>query len=329
MVIMIADAPIVTVDIGGTKIAAALVTSDGQTHALVSLPTEAKQGGEAVIQRVQELIGKLIQTGKTSGAGMIPAAIGVGTAGQVALKRGVIFYATAALPGWVGMPVKDRLEQAFGLPVFVENDANVMALGESTFGAGRGCRHMIGLTVGTGVGGGIIINRRIYHGAHDIAGGIGHIQIDYRGQRQCPCGRYGCLEAYASTQGIVAEYLQAAAPEMVESLDLTPDQLGVKQIAVLAYAGDADAWDAILRGAEYLGVGITTLINLFDPDMVVVGGGIANLGSPYFERVRQVVSERVLPSLVETPILPAQLGERANLVGAACIAWQGLELSRL
>ena len=324
---MESDAPVVAIDIGGTKIAAALVTQDGRTHALMNLPTEAKQGGEAVMERVQSLVDELIQISIAPGACITPVAVGVGTTGQVALKRGVISFATSALPGWVGMPVKDRLEQACGLPVFVENDANVMALGESAFGAGRGCRHMIGLTVGTGVGGGIIIDGRIYHGAHGIAGGIGHIHIDYQGQRQCPCGRYGCLEAYASTQGIVAEYLRAAAPEGVENLGITPDQLGVKQIAALAYAGDADAWGAILRGAEYLGVGITTLINLFDPEMVVVGGGIANLGDPYFDRVRTVVKDSVLPSLAETPILPAQLGDQANLVGAACIAWQGLELS--
>ena len=324
---MVSDPPVVAIDIGGTKIAAALVTPDGRTHALINLPTEAKQGGEAVMERVQNLVDELIQISIAPGARITPAAVGVGTAGQVALKRGVISFATSALPGWVGMPVKDRLEQACGLPVFVENDANVMALGESAFGAGRGCRHIIGLTVGTGVGGGIIIDGRIYHGAHGIAGGIGHIHIDYRGQRQCPCGRYGCLEAFASTQGIVAEYLQVAAPEVVENLGITPDQLGVKQIAALAYAGDADAWGAILRGAEYLGVGITTLINLFDPEMVVVGGGIANLGDPYFDRVRTVVRDSVLPSLAETPILPAQLGDQANLIGAACIAWQGLELS--
>jgi len=322
---MVSDTPVVAIDIGGTKIAAALVTPDGRTHALVNLPTEAKQGGQAVIQRVQNLIDELIQIGKAPGECMIPVAVGVGTAGQVAPETGVISFATTALPGWTGMPVKDHLERACGLPVFVENDANVMALGESVFGAGRGCRHMIGLTVGTGVGGGIIIGGRIYHGAHGIAGGIGHIHIDYRGPRPCPCGRYGCLEAYASSQGIVAEYLQAAPSEVVENIGISPDQLGVKQIAALAYSGDADAWGAILRGAEYLGVGITTLINLFDPELVVVGGGIANLGDPYFDRVRQVVSDSVLPSLAETPILPAQLGEQATLVGAACIAWQGLE----
>jgi glucokinase len=320
---MASDAPVIAIDIGGTKIAAALVTPDGRTHALVSLRTEAKEGGEAVMERVQRLVGELIQTGNDLG---IPSAVvGVGTAGQVAFGNGVITFATSALPGWMGMPVKDRLEQAIGLPVFVENDANVMALGESVFGAGRGCRHMIGLTVGTGVGGGIIIDGRIYHGAHGIAGGIGHIHIDYRGERQCPCGRYGCMEAYASTEGIVREYLQAAAPEVIQTLGIAPDQLGVKQIADRAYAGDADAWEAILRGAEFLGVGITTLINLFDPEVVVVGGGIANLGDPYFDRVRKVVRESVLPSLADTPIIPAQLGDQANLVGAACIAWQGLE----
>ncbi len=323
---MVEKTTIAAIDIGGTKIAGALVTHEREVLNLQLFPTPANQGGQAVMQQVEQILKDLIRMGNALGEQYSPVAIGVGTAGQVTPGTGEIAFATDALPGWIGMPIKVRLEQACGLPVAVDNDANVMALGEAAFGAGRGCQHMLGITVGTGVGGGIIIDGKIYHGTHGFAGGIGHIHINYRGERLCPCGRYGCLEAYASTQGIVAEYLQARSSTSNPQPDFTAGNLGVKEIAALAQGGDTLAWQAILHGAEYLGVGIATLVNLFDPEMVVVGGGVANLGDPYFDRVRQKVGSLALPTLAKTLVVPAYLGEQANLVGAACLAWQSLDL---
>jgi glucokinase len=318
------DPSVVAIDIGGTKIAGGLVTAGGQIHALRRIPTEAHQGGEDVMRRVNLLVGELIAEGKRMNGALSPAAIGVGTAGWVEPKSGVITFATSALPGWKGMPVKERLQTAHSLPAFVENDAAVMALGEAVFGAGRGRLFVLGLTVGTGIGGGIIIDGQIYHGAHGYAGAMGHIIIDYRSTRQCPCGRYGCMEAYASTPGLVNEFIQAVGREYLIQHDLDPAGIGIKEIADLAKAGNANAWQVIQHGAEYLGTGIATLLNLFNPDIVVIGGGVANIGAPYFEKVRQVASTHALPTVAETLILPAQLGDKANLVGAACLADQGL-----
>ena len=315
---------IVTIDIGGTKIAGGLVTSDGQIHCLRHIHTEAQQGGEDVMRRVKLMVEELVAEGNRIGASLRPVAIGVGTAGEVEPNSGIISFATSALPGWKGMHVKERLQTTLGLPTFVDNDANVMALGETAFGAGRGQRYVLGLTVGTGVGGGIVIDGRIYHGAHGYAGAMGHIIIDYRSSRQCPCGRFGCMEAYASTPGLVEEFIQVVGQEYLIERGLNPEGIGIKEIADMAKAGNAEAWQVIQNGAVYLGTGIATLLNLFNPDMVVIGGGVANIGATYFEKVRQVASTRSLPTVADTLILPARLGAQANLVGAACLAYQEL-----
>jgi glucokinase len=319
--------PALAIDIGGTKIAGGLVNPGGQIALLRHLPTEAQQGGEALIRRVIALAETLRQTASTEG--LEPVAIGLGTAGFVHPQTGVVTFATAALPGWQGMPVRQRVEQALGLPTFVDNDVHVMALGEAVFGAGRGHRHLIGLTVGTGVGGGVVINGRLYHGAWGSAGAAGHLIIDYQGRRQCPCGRYGCLEAYAAAPVIIADFVRRVGKGFIRrEMGLEPGLIGVKEIAALAQAGQPEAQTAIRRGAGFLGVGIATLVNLLNPELVVIGGGVAQIGELYFARVRQVVRERALPHVAGTPILPALLGPQANLVGAAELAWQGLDLVR-
>lgn len=318
--------PALAIDIGGTKIAGGLVSPDGQIALLRHLPTEAQQGGEALIRRVIALAETLRQA--ASREGLTPVAIGLGTAGFVHPHSGVVTFATAALPDWQGMPVRQQVEQALGLPTFVDNDVHVMALGEAIFGAGRGHRHLIGLTVGTGVGGGVVIDGRLYHGAWGSAGAAGHLIIDYQGRRQCPCGRYGCLEAYAAAPVIMADFVRRVGKGYIRrELGLEPGLIGVKEIAALAQAGRPEALGVIQRGAEFLGVGIAAMVNLLNPELVVVGGGVAQIGELYFARVRQVVRERALPHVAETPILPALLGPQANLVGAAELAWQGLELT--
>jgi glucokinase len=317
--------PALAIDIGGTKIAAGLVTPDGQIAFLRHLPTEAQQGGEALIGRVIALAETLRHAARTEG--LAPVAIGLGTAGFVHPKTGAVAFATAALPGWQGMPVRQRVEQALELPTYVDNDVHVMALGEAVFGAGRGYRHLIGLTVGTGVGGGVVVDGRLYRGAWGSAGAAGHLIIDYQGRRQCPCGRYGCLEAYAAAPVIIADFIRRVGKGFIRrELGLEPGLIGVKEIAAMAQTGQPEARTAIRRGAGFLGVGIATLVNLLDPELVVIGGGVAQIGDLYFTKVRQVVRERALPHVAETPILPALLGPQANLVGAAQLAWQGLGL---
>ncbi len=318
---------VLVVDIGGTKIAGGLVTPDGQLDLLRHLPTEAQQGGEALIRRVITLLKTLRQAARARNRETV--AVGLGTAGFIHPQTGVVAFATSALPGWQGMPIRRRIEQSLALPTFVDNDVHMMVLGEATDGAGQGYRHLLGLTVGTGVGGGVVVGGRLHHGAWGSAGAAGHLIIDYQGRRQCPCGRYGCLEAYASAPVIVADFIGKVGKRMIrQEFGLDPGTLGVKDIAKLARQGHPEATSAIQRGAGFLGVGIAAMLNLLNPELVVIGGGVAQIGELYFSTIRHTVRERALPYVAETPIVPAQLGPQANLIGAAHLAWQGLETAR-
>jgi glucokinase len=316
--------PALVVDIGGTKIAGGLVTPDGQIDLLRHLPTEAQQGGEALVRRVIKLVEMLQQGARAKNKE--PVVVGLGTAGFTHPQTGVVAFATSALPGWQGIPLRQRVEQALALPTFVDNDVHVMALGEATGGAGQGYRHLLGLTVGTGVGGGVVIGGRLYQGAWGSAGAAGHLIIDYQGRRRCPCGRYGCLEAYASAPAMVADFIGEVGKRMIrQAFGLDPAQIGVKDIARLAQQGRPEAMAVIRRGAGFLGVGLAAMLNLLNPELVVIGGGVAQIGEPYFTAVRQTVEERALSYVAATPIVPALLGPHANLIGAAHLAWQGLE----
>ncbi|MCP4196459.1 MAG: ROK family protein [Proteobacteria bacterium] len=319
--------PTLVVDIGGTKIAAGLVTPDGQLDLIRHLPTEAQQGGEALILRVITLIETLRQAAKAKNQDSV--AVGLGTAVFVHPHTGVVTFSTSALPGWQGMSVRQRVEQALELPTFVDNDVHMMALGEATDGAGQGYRHLLGLTVGTGVGGGVVIGGRLYQGTWGSAGVAGHLIIDYQGRRRCPCGRYGCLEAYASAPAIVAGFTGRVGKRVMrQEFGLDPRGIELRDIARMAQQGHPEAMAIIRRGAGFLGVGIAAMLNLLNPELVVIGGGVAQIGSLYFTTVRHTVQERALSYVAETPILPALLGPQANLIGAVHLAWQSLETGR-
>jgi glucokinase len=277
------------------------------------VPTRAQEGGEAVMGRVIDLTLDLIRTA-TSEPGLNPAAIGVGTGGMVVLKEGSISFATSAIPGWSGMPVRARLSSATGLAVQVENDGNAMVLGEAIFGAGAGRSFVVGITVGTGIGGGIAIDQHIFHGAHGFSNNIGHMVLDFNG-RKCPCGKKGCLEAYASAAAMTARFTARVGKDRLKA------EFGL-DIARLAGSGMPEAVAVLKQGAVYLGIGIASIINLLDPDIVVVGGGAAQSGELYFSLLQTTVAERALPGFSNISVVPARLGAWANLVGAACVVWE-------
>jgi glucokinase len=302
--------PVLVVDIGGTKIACAIALPDGRVESIEIEPTRAAEGGDAILQRVIALAHSVRQTSQIT-----PSAVGVGTAGDVNPLTGTISYATATIPNWLGLRIRARMQSALSLPTFVDNDGNVMALGETMFGAGRGQQTIVGITVGTGIGGGIVIDGRIYRGAKGFAGRIGHIIVDFENRQPCACGGAGCLEAYAAAVPMIADFAQRAG--------MSVEGIGVKEIAAFAVAGNGIAQGVIQRGAFFLGVGIASLLNVMNPDVVIVGGGVAQIGETYFAEVRRVVRERAQPSVRDTPIVPAELGTKAVLVGAAELAWQG------
>ena len=251
---------VLALDLGGTKIAGGVVTPDGMVHLPRTVPTRAWEGGERVMQGIIGLAQDLISASREQ-PGQSPTAVGIGTGGLVTLPEGVIAYATSAIPDWSGMPVRQRLEQALNLPVGIENDGNAMVLGEALFGAGKNHPLVVGITVGTGIGGGVAMNGRIFHGVHGYSNNIGHMVIERNG-RLCPCGRRGCLEAYASATAMTEAFIERAGRARIkEDFNLEPGGFGVKEIVRLASQGISEAVAALEEGAACLGTGIASLIN--------------------------------------------------------------------
>ena len=308
------------VDIGGTKIAAGVVDEEGSILARVKVPTPPTARGvvDAIAEAVREV---------AAGDRSIEA-VGVGAAGYVDDKRATVLFAPNL--DWRGEPLKDKVEQRVGLPVVVENDANAAAWGEYRFGAGQGHHDVVCITLGTGLGGGIIIGGKLYRGRFGVAGEFGHIRVVPDGL-QCRCGRQGCWEQYASGSALVryARQRVAADPENAVRLlrlgDGTPEGVEGQHVSKAAQEGDPVAIDSIGELARWAGVGLADLTSLFDPSAFIIGGGVSDAGDVVLEPIREsyrrwLVQARHRP---HAQVLAAQLGGRAGLVGAADLARQG------
>lgn len=226
----------------------------------------------------------------------------------------------------MGLPIKRYLEKAFHLPVLVENDVNAMALGEKVWGRGKRVNNLVCLTIGTGIGGGVIINNQIYRGAHFYAGEIGHLMVEPNGPK-CKCGSRGCLEALAAAPAIVRRtrvaLKESTKPsrlrEMVQNYG---DQLNPQIIYMAAKRGDRLAREIVQKTAYYIGIALKQVINLLDPEMIIIGGGVALAGETLFKPIRSFVSKHSIPSpLRQFKIMPAQLKERAGVLGSAALVF--------
>lgn len=308
------------IDIGGTNLVVGAVRDDGtRVVAADSRPTNPKRGPDAVID-------DLIAMGRDTLARLrqeVPDAtmlgVGIGSPGPLDTQRGVVLL-TPNL-GWIDMPVRDRLAAGLGLPAHLDNDANCAILGECWVGAGRGARCVVGLTIGTGIGGGIVFDGRLHHGVADCAGEIGHMTINLNGRR-CNCGNDGCLEAYASGPAIAAraiEQLRAGASSRLTTLvDGDIDRVTAATVYEAAADGDLFADEVVRDTARYLGVGVANLLNIFNPDRVVIAGGVTRAGDHLFEPLRREVARRAFrPAVDSCTIVPAALGGDAGVIGAA------------
>lgn len=298
--------------------AGALVDPAGHLVNERSCPTDAGRGIEAVTRRLAEMLKDIA---RASGPGR-PLGCGVAAPGLIDSAAGTIRYA-ANIPGANQFPLRRRLEESLSLPVVIDNDLRLHALGEFTAGAARGQRHFLYVAVGTGVGSALYIDGRPYPGAHGAAGEIGHILIDERPSAPlCQCGRRGCLETVAAGPAMTAHFRQQAANHRL-GLDLS--QLDLPQIAGWLDRPDAVgelARETVRRGARALGRGLATAITLLDPECVILGGGVAHLGAPWLEAVRQAAAEHSLPQSRLVPIELGILSGKAALIGAATLAWQ-------
>ena len=289
-------------------------------HALRSRPTQAHLGQEGVADRIAEMINEVIQlTGHETGAAREDfVGVGIGSPGPLDRKTGVVIV-TPNL-GWRDFPLRDAVSKRVGLPATLDNDANCATLGEWWCGAARGGHHVVGLTIGTGIGGGLILNGELYHGASDAAGEIGHTSIDGTGRR-CKCGNYGCLEAYASGPAIAERATEALAGDEASLLRTLVDgdlsRITARTVYEAATRGDPLAREVVRETAGFLGTGVANLVNIFNPDVVVLAGGVTDAGDALFEPLRAEVRRRAFRPAVEAcRIVPGALAGSAGVVGA-------------
>jgi glucokinase len=305
------------VDLGGTTVNIGMVTPEGKILVKGKIPSRIHNGVDNVLD---EIVNVVKQWKRSELIGYNISSLGIGVAGLVDTNRGVLKEATN-FPGWRDVPLVSKLESKLRLLVTMDNDANVAALGENSFGAGRGFAHMMMVTLGTGVGAGLILDGMIYRGAFGGAGEFGHITIKKDG-RLCACGRAGCVEAYVGTKGIIGEAIASlsngtnSALSKVEKNKLTP-----KEIFSQAQQGDEVAIKIYKKVGENLGYGLGSVVNLLNLQRIVVGGGVALAGDFLIDSAQQKLDEVSLNNSDEpVRILKASLGEHSGIVGAASLA---------
>ena len=309
------------VDIGGTTLSVGMVpAAGGRPRALRVAATAAERGGEEVVDKVCAMVRAAAdELARREGAGGGIAGVGVGTPGSLDRARGVVLESHNL--GWFGLPLRDRIEVGTGLPTVVENDANCAAYGEWWQGAGRGFRSMVGITVGTGIGGGIVMDGRPFLGATGTAGEIGHMTVEFGGRR-CTCGNKGCLEAYASGPAIAGSAVEGLAggarSSLCELMDGDLERITAATVHEAAVAGDAFATGVLARAARMLAVGITGAVNLLSPDAVVVMGGVTAAGDLFFGPLAAELGGPRFRSAVDAcTVVPGALPGTAGVVGAA------------
>ena len=309
------------IDVGGTNVKIALVDDNGKSIYSNSVPTYAKMGYEYTVNNIKQAIKDLMKETNTTPSDI--EGIGFDFPGQVDCKTGVVKLAPN-IPGWVNVPIAQMIEDEFHIPTRIDNDVRCAALGELKFGAGRGCENFICITVGTGIGSGIVINGKVVRGATNAAGELGHIKLQMNGGPICGCGDTGCLEAFASGPAIVAmaqEYIKGGkSTKFREMAAAEGGEITPYMVAKAAEEGDPVAKRIFEIVGEYIGIGLTSVINLLNPERVIIGGGVAESGELLLGPIRKTIKERamvVAGNAVE--IVPAQLGNSAGVIGASML----------
>jgi glucokinase len=312
---------VIGVDLGGTNLVVGAMPADGSREiGMHQLPTRAKLGADAVVDRICDMVETAIAaTIRETGATRAQfAGVGIGAPGPLDREEGLVIVAPNL--GWTDFPLRDRVASRVGLPATLDNDANCATLAEWWMGAAKGGRNVVGLTLGTGIGGGLILDGKLYHGSSDCAGELGHVTIESNG-RLCGCGNYGCLEAYASGPAIAARTREALASGESSALhelcggDVS--KITASTVYAAAAQGDALASDVVRDTARFLGTGVANFLNIFNPDVVVLAGGVAQAGDSLFVPLRAEVRRRAFkPAVDACRIVPGSLDGSAGAVGA-------------
>ena len=309
------------IDIGGTSIKGAAIDSIGKVYETFSMPFIKGEPGEVTIRKLADIVKDYIYSYKLENK---IVGIGIGSPGTLDVKNGVVEYANNL--GWNNLPVAKIMQEVLPYPVRLTNDANAAALGEAKYGAGKEYENIIMLTLGTGVGGGIIINGKLYEGNLGKGGELGHIVVQVDGE-PCTCGRNGCLEAYASATALIRETKRAMLKNKKSLMwKICPEieMVGGKTSFEAAKQGDADAIRVLDNYIKYLGEGILNYCNIFRPNVIVLSGGIANAGEYLFSRLNKYLEDRNYgyKSTPEVKILPAKLGYDSGKIGAAALFFE-------
>ncbi len=305
--------PVIAVDIGGTKMLTALFGADGKVLGKNVHPTMAGEGVNTVVDRLVAAIKEVAEQNKTLLADV--GGIGIACAGGIDTANGIVVTPSPHLPDWRGLHLAEIIKKKTGVMTFIINDASAAALGEQRYGAGKGIQNLVLLTLGTGIGGGLIIDGKLYLGTHGGAGELGHITVEAHGPK-CGCGNTGCLEMLASGTAIVNDAIGRI--RRGEKSSLTGENITAEIVGTAAENGDKLAKDVIAQAAFYLGVGIVNVANIFNPEMIVIGGGMAALGEMIIAPGRKMVEERAFSiNSKGIKIVRAELGNDAGAYGAA------------
>ena len=307
------------VDLGRTSIKLGIVTNTGRLIKKISVQTEAEKGPKKVIDNIISGIRELTAKSKYNIDG-----IGIGCPGVVTPGKGIVEN-PPNLPGWEKVNIGKVIRKEFKKNVFVDNDANAAAIGELIFGSGKKYKSFIMITLGTGVGGGIVINKKIYHGDFGAAGEIGHISIDFNGPK-CNCGSYGCIEAYAGNlylrERVRTELRKHPESKMWKLINNDLSKVSPRNVQLAAETGDAFAKSVIDELGVHLGSAFASLCNVLDISVFVIGGGIAGFGKPLFDSIKKTISRRVMaPIRPRVRVLSAKLKNDAGIKGASALVF--------
>lgn len=310
----------VGVDIGGTNVKIALVNKKGEVSFPKTVPTRAEMGYEYTIGNITQCIKDLLAEANITTKDI--EGIGFGFPGQIDCDNGIVRI-LPNIPGWVNVPIAEIMQKEFNVPVKVDNDVRCMALAELNYGAGAGCKNLVCITIGTGIGSGLVINGKLVRGASNAAGEIGHIKLEMHDGLICGCGDTGCFEAYASGPSIVAmakEYIAGGKGTKYREIAGSVEAITPAIVCQAAQEGDVVAKKIFERMGEYLGIGLASVVNLLNPERIVIGGGIADAGEILFEPLKRTLKHRAMPIQGEAvEIVHAKLGNTAGLIGASLL----------
>ena len=314
------------IDIGGTKVAVALANTDGDLLSKARVPTRIALGPHRILEDAVEEIERMMRE-----TGTRPVAVGVGCGGPLSRKRGMILSPTN-LPGWDEFPIVELLEKRFGVPVMLDNDANAAALGEREYGAGRGFRNLVYVTISTGIGGGVIVNGELVHGVGDGTGEVGHITVDPDGV-PCNCGARGCLEAICSGTNIARRAKERLARgERSSMIDMAggAEQVTAATVVAAAREGDALASEILDETIRLLAIGINAIAVTLAPEAIIIGGGVSAAGDQLIVPLRRQLCERlkIVPA-AEIHLLRAALGGDSGIHGALILGRRAAAATKL